>query len=382
MPRTQRRERVERNLYRVGRVYYACATPRSARQARWRRLGEVGIMDARRMRDEFVAEIRRTLPAPTSGRLTFESIARLWLADEKVRVELDDLAQRTWEIYETGLRLHCLPVFGKRPVRSISADDLVAWHRALRSRGYAADAIHAYWTPLRLVLGHAVRLGLLDGNPADQLARHERPKVSPPRQRFLDRDEIERLLAAARPPYRMAIAVALFGGLRVAEVLGLVWGDVDLADRAIRVRHQMGRDGTRRQLKTLAGRRDVILMDDLARELRELRVASPFSSHGDLVFPSSRGRTLGHRNLTSRGLDKASQRAHISGVTFHALRHTFASILVAQGHDPVFVSRQLGHANPAITLRVYAHLFDAARHADKARQQLDAEYGGILTPAP
>jgi integrase len=65
-------------------------------------------------------------------------------------------------------------------------------------------------------------------------------------------------------------------------------------------------------------------------------------------------------------------------VTFHVLRHTFASILIAQGRDPVFVSRQLGHANPAITLKVYAHLFDAARHAQEAREQLEAEYGSLI----
>ena len=73
-----------------------------------------------------------------------------------------------------------------------------------------------------------------------------------------------------------------------------------------------------------------------------------------------------------------ANRAGLDGVTFHVLRHTFASILIAQGHGPVFVSRQLGHANAAITLKVYAHLFDAERHADKARAKLEADYGALL----
>lgn len=68
------------------------------------------------------------------------------------------------------------------------------------------------------------------------------------------------------------------------------------------------------------------------------------------MFCTSTGLTIGHRNLTGRGLGKACERASITGVTFHALRHTFASLLIDQGHDPVFVSRQLGHANAAITL--------------------------------
>ena len=69
------------------------------------------------------------------------------------------------------------------------------------------------------------------------------------------------------------------------------------------------------------------------------------------MFCSERGRTIGHRNLTARGLEKAADRAALTGVMFHVLRHTFASLLVDQGHDVVFVSRQLGHANPSITLK-------------------------------
>jgi hypothetical protein len=53
-------------------------------------------------------------------------------------------------------------------------------------------------------------------------------------------------------------------------------------------------------------------------------------------------------------------------------------LLIAQGQDPVFVSRQLGHANPAITLRVYSHLFDAARHAERARQGLEDHFRDLL----
>jgi integrase len=96
------------------------------------------------------------------------------------------------------------------------------------------------------------------------------------------------------------------------------------------------------------------------------------------VFCSTAGKTIGHRNLTARGLEKAAKGAGLKGVTFHVLRHTFASILIARGHDPVFVSRQLGHANAAITLKVYAHLFDAERHAAQAREGLEADYGALI----
>lgn len=62
----------------------------------------------------------------------------------------------------------------------------------------------------------------------------------------------------------------------------------------------------------------------------------------------------------------------------HDLRHTLASMLIAQGANVVFVSRQLGHASPDITLRVYAHLFAGAEHADRTRAALEASFGTVL----
>jgi integrase len=144
------------------------------------------------------------------------------------------------------------------------------------------------------------------------------------------------------------------------------------------VTHQLARNGDRKPLKTAAARRDVVLMPELAGLLRRRRLASPFSLDQHLVFCSERGRTIGHRNLSARGLEKAAGRAGVHGVTFHVLRHTFASLLIDQGNDVVFVSRQLGHANPSITLIVYAHLFDHERHAEHARQQLQADYGVLV----
>ncbi len=62
----------------------------------------------------------------------------------------------------------------------------------------------------------------------------------------------------------------------------------------------------------------------------------------------------------------------------HDLRHTYASLLIAQGADIVAVSRQLGHASPDITLKVYAHLFDADRNANRTRDLLEESFGTLL----
>jgi integrase len=377
MPSKHKRVRVDRGLYKTGDIFYACVTPPGSRSAMWKSLGRVGIMEARRRRDRFAAEVQNTAPTLPRPRATLAEVAADWLDVQRLRLKAGEMSPRTFEIYEVALRLHVLPALGSRQVRGITPDDLVAWSRRMRAR-YAPHTVHNYFGALQLVLGHAVRQGLIAGNPAASLTSSERPKPGASRKRFLTRPEIEALLDAVSDRYRAAVTCALFTGLRLSELLGLTWADIEFDRSVIRVTDQLARDGSRGPVKTPAARRQVVLMPELSALLRRHRLASPFSQDHDLVFCSDRGRTIGHRNLTARGLTKATTRARLKGVTFHALRHTFASILIDQGHDVVFVSRQLGHANVSITLKVYAHLFDDERHGNNARQQLQNEYGPLL----
>jgi integrase len=305
-------------------VFYACVTAPGSRTATWKSLGAVGIMEARRRRDKFAAQVQNSVPTLHRTRATLSEVAAEWLREQQLRLEVGEMSVRTFEIYEVGLRRHVLPALGRRQVRSITADELVRWIRQMRSR-YAAHTVHNYWGALHLVLGYAARQGLIAGNPAERLTSSERPKPGTSRRRFLSRDEMVRLLESVPDRYHAAIACALFSGLRLSELLGLLWRDVDFERGVLHVTHQLARDGSRTQLKTPAARRDVVLMPELAAVLRRHRLASPFSNDDDLVFCSGRGRTIGHRNLTARGLEKAGSRSGLSGVTFHVLRHTFAS---------------------------------------------------------
>ena len=84
-----------------------------------------------------------------------------------------------------------------------------------------------------------------------------------------------------------------------------------------------------------------------------------------------------------RGLEPVLRSAELDGddypkLRFHDLRRTFASLLVAQGNNVVFVSRQLGHASADITLHTYAHLFDRAEHAQRASSMLEVDFASIL----
>ncbi len=93
--------------------------------------------------------------------------------------------------------------------------------------------------------------------------------------------------------------------------------------------------------------------------------------------------TFREMGLIGRGLDAAADAAGLNGgglpkLRLHDLRHTFASLLISEGADVVYVSRQLGHADPSITLKVYSHLFDRQRHADRTRAALEAKFAEVL----
>ena len=124
-------------------------------------------------------------------------------------------------------------------------------------------------------------------------------------------------------------------------------------------------------------------MPSLATLLREHKLGSAYSSPADPVFVTRTGRPLYYRNLI-RGLRLALTKAGLDGdgqprLRFHDLRHTYASLLIAQGLNIAFIGNQLGHASPSFTLHVYGGLFDRAEHASRARDRLEAAFGEMLT---
>jgi integrase len=227
----------------------------------------------------------------------------------------------------------------------------------------------------------AERRGLINSNPARRLDKSERPKLGGKEKRILTEEEIGKLLKAAgtSKALRTLVAVGIFSGLRFSEVLGLRWADVDFDGGFIRVRKQLGRDRRLADVKSDSGRRAVVLMPQLARLLREHRMASPYKAETDFVFPAPGGQGRDHRS-TGRAVERAVRRAGLGeGVSFHGFRHGFASMLIVELRlDPVNVARQLGHADPAITLRTYWHEFARARDADVTRSELAERFGGWL----
>jgi integrase len=163
--------------------------------------------------------------------------------------------------------------------------------------------------------------------------------------------------------------VALFTGLRLGEVLALRWTNIDLDRKVLRVVETLEQTkafGIRfKPPKTRAGKREVTLPDILVEALREhrkaqleLRLQLGIGKLPDdaLLFARIDGGPLSMVNISSQWA-KFATNIDMGEITFHALRHTHASKLIAAGVDVATVSKRLGHATPAITLSVYTHMF-------------------------
>lgn len=357
---------------------------------RWKTV-EGSLRDADALRDEYRGRKRRGERVAPSKE-TLAEVAAAWLALQT------HLRPRTRSVYETNLRVHVLPRLGRRRIAEIDVEDVARLLSELRADGLAPWTIRGVLTSLGRVFSHAARRNMIAANPIARLERGERPKVERREMRVLDGDGIERLLDETRPNYRTLIATAIFTGLRQGELLGLTWGDLDLDGGLVRVRKQLDRSGKRVPPKTPQAAREVVLMPALVKMLREHKAeafALGRAGAGAFVFATEAGTPFYWRNVSKRGLEGAAERAGLiaskaermrakaegteaARLRFHDLRHSFASMLIAQGHDVVFVSRQLGHASPNITLGVYGHLFDGRVHADKARAGLEAAYGTVL----
>lgn len=318
------------------------------------------------------------------AKIRFSDYAQEWL-ETYARV---NVRPKTFEGYESSLRVHLTPEFGEQYLTEITRkaiDSFVAdWvsagprfkerlrlarelerQRARRERrdpravrlGHNPKTIGNALVPLREMLGHAVEWGFLSANPAERV-RRPRVERNHDEMQALDAAQVRRLLASASADARTPLLCAVTTGMRRGELLGLKWGDVDWSGRRIWVRRSVGPDGRFQQPKTRGSVRAIALTPTLISTLRLHRMASSFKGEDDLIFPSESGTPLDGRNMVRRYFEPALRKAGLPRIRFHDLRHTFASLLIAQGEHPKLIAEQLGHASIQITLDRYGHLMD------------------------
>jgi integrase len=389
----RQRRRVERGIFkrttRDGRVRYEVMYYDSDHRPRWRTTDT--LTEARLQRAELTTRIASG-ERVTVSKVTLEEFAEEWLTQQQPR-----LRANTHRLYGAYLRQHIYPRFGKRQLSAITVDDIAhliaemeaGWRyrqqngRLVRVQGkpFAGWTIRGVLVAFGRVLGHAARRGHIHTNPIQRLEKDERPKATRRELPSLDRNAIGALISATPERYRTLITVSVLTGIRQGEALGLRWHDIDLREGLIHIRHQLDRNGSLVEPKTSAAKRDIPIPPSLNRLLashREDAFAKGFAKPTDLVFTSETGRHLDHRNINRRGLNKALETAGLPHLRWHDLRHLAASALISQGASIAYLSRILGHANPAITLSIYAHQYAEAEHAEQTRQRMEDAFGQLL----
>lgn len=203
------------------------------------------------------------------------------------------------------------------------------------------------------ILDDAVRDRLIASNPARGIKLPRKPKNRPV---YLSHDEVARLAQAAGP-YEPLVLMLAYTGLRWGEATGMRVRDLNLLKRRATVDENAVELGGEIVVGTPKGhkRRTVPLPAFLVPYLaRQCENKGP----GDLVFSDENGHHLRRPHTKSGWFDKAVAAAEVARVTPHDLRHTAASLAVSAGVNVKALQRMLGHASAAMTLDVYADLFD------------------------
>jgi integrase len=264
----------------------------------------------------------------------------------------------------SGVFLRITPHLGTKVLRKLRPLDIEAWQTALRDSISASTIGHAHRL-LSKALRDALKNDLVDRNVCREQSA---PKVQSVEQAIV-RDVPALVTKLQGWRYGTVATVALFTGLRLGEVLALRWGNVDLDRKVLRVIGTLEETKTFgirfKPPKTKAGKREVTLPDVLVEALREhrktqleLRLQLGLGKMPDdaLLFARIDGGPQSIVNISSQWA-KFAGNIGMGEITFHALRHTHASQLIAAGVDVATVSKRLGHATPAITLSVYTHMF-------------------------
>jgi integrase len=290
-----------------------------------------------------------------------------WVAPEDGLTLLRDWA-KDWEATLVGvrattrerdvsmLRNHVLPRFGDLPLAKIEHLAVVAWVAELSKR-LAPSSVHKCHQILAKLLDAAVNARKLQHN----VARGVRlPQVIRQEQRFLDATQVAALADAIDVRYRHAVLLMAWCGLRIGEIGGLRWEDVDLRARHLTVERTVVEVASGidfHEPKTRSGRRRV----PLPKIVVEALLAAP--KDAVYVVPAPGGGPLRVRAWVSRIWKPASEMAGLHGLTPHHLRHTAVALWIAAGAKPNEIAARAGHANVNVVLNVYGHLYESDRDA-------------------
>ena len=321
---------------------------------------EAILMDARR-------NFNPEEPKVMNGDILFADYMEKWLDIIKSSV-----AVPTFASYSTTVKKIVAPYFREKEVtlKNLTAKDIQDFYLKELQRVSASSVIH-YHANIHKALKYAVKIDLIDVNPADKV---ERPKKDRYVGSFYDADEVNALFKAAKgSKLELPILFGAFYGLRRSEAIGLKWDAIDFEQNTLTIRHTVTScdiDGKRvlvasdttknkSSMRTLPlvpfMRERLLALREEQKENRRLCGRSYIKDYVDYVCVNEIGDLIKPHYVTTAFPDllKANRMRHIR---YHDLRHSCASLLLANGVPMKQIQEWLGHSDFSTTANIYAHL--------------------------
>jgi integrase len=287
------------------------------------------------------------------------------------------LRPRTYVGYKQHVDTHIAPALGHLRLHALTPQQVQSMLAGLQLKKLAPRTIRGVRAVLRAALSDAIRWGLVARNAA---ALAHAPRVSRPELKVFSPEQAKMFLEALQGERLEALfTVSVASGLRLGEILGLRWVDVDLERRTLRVNQALQRVGKKlrfvepksersRRVVTLPSFALEALMRQQERQRGERLLAGSKWVDGGLVFTTTIGTPLDERNVR-RVFKAVLKSAELPAIRIHDLRHTTATLLLTRGVHPRVVMETLGHSQISLTLDTYSHVLPGLQAEAANRMQ-------------
>ena len=345
---------------------------------------------------KFVTEVQNGLVIDGKS-LKFSEFTEIWKRDYGSK----ELAPSTYKRYCRMLETRLLPYFGHFYINKIKPTDIMKFYDLLekdtqlvRKKGnngsktrkpLSGKTILEHHRLLRAMLHKAVYWQLIVANPAERV---QPPKARKPKRKSYDDEQTKillenlELLPSEDAKYKVAIILTVFTGVRLGELMGLEWTDVDFKNRIISINRSsqyLSNMGVFTKVpKTESSIREIAIPEFIISLLDEYKlwyeeqksIYGELWTNSDRLFVQADGKPM-HPSTISKWFVKYVGQIGLPVINFHGLRHTNASLLVAQNIDIAVISARLGHAQISTTLDFYVHpLLSHNRKAGYALENL------------
>jgi integrase len=307
----------------------------------------------RKTKAEAKQALRKALTDRDNGIIPASKMTVGIYLDEWLEGIRGDVSRRTWVNQESIVRLHIKPTLEAKQLSRLEPKDVHKLYSQKMAEGLCSGTVGRIHALLNQAVRQAVHSKYIRTNP---IAGVKSPKQQRREMEILTAEQVRHLLDVVRGDrFEVVYVLGATCGLRIGEVLSLRADDIDIGKGTLTVRRTLWR-GQVYAPKTASSRRTLKLPQRALDSLERLRSTSDGQEY---LFATRSGKPVAAHNFHKCSWKPLVAKAGLpQSLTFHKLRHGAASLLLNQNVPIPVVSRYLGHANPGVTMRVYAHMID------------------------